>query len=376
MKLKFTLRAFLLVALIFSSSVLFAQKQRLFVQSARSSLFIDHKVQPKETFNAIASFYNIAPDTLSEYNNMDYYDGELLAKNLKIPLRAGNFYQKGLTDSLLAFIPVYHLTKSSQTVQQISAQFNKVPVASLKLWNGIPKTGIVSGMQVLVGYLKVQPGLIAYFEEATPYDIAVVEKPKVVVPKPEIKIDSAALVVKEETKVKEEPKVETPKPKKGIDSTAIAKADKKVKDKSKDVVTKPKEEVKEEPKVKTGKPGEEIIKEPKAETPKPFVAKKIHVGFFQDIYRPSIPKEKVITGDAAVFESTSGWQDGKYYILIPKLKPGSIVKISFANKILYAKVLGDMPFMDENKDLLLRLSNSAANELGVKDAKFPVVVTY
>ena len=375
MKLKFTLRFFILVGFMVSTSVLSAQKQRLFVQSARTGLFIDHKVQPKETFNSIASFYNIAPDTLSEYNNMDYYDGELLAKNLKIPLQANNFYQKGLTDSSLAFIPVYHLTKSSQTVQQISAQFNKVPVTSLKLWNGIPKTGIVSGMQILVGYLKVQPGLLAYFEEATPYDIAVVEKPKVVVVKPEIKIDSAALIVKEEIKVKDESKVENPKAKKEIDSTVIAKLDKKVKDKSKPVVVKPKEEVKKEPKVNAEKPGE-IVTEIKAETPKPIVANKLHVGFFQSIYKPSVPKEKILTGDAAVFESNSGWQDGKYYILIAKLKAGAIVKISFANKILYAKVLGDMPVMEENKDLLLRISNSAANELGVKDVKFPVVVTY
>jgi hypothetical protein len=300
---------------------------------------------------------------------MDYYDGELLAKNLKIPLRTENFYQKGLIDSSLAFIPVYHLTKSSQTVQQISAQFNKVPVTSLKLWNGIPKTGIVSGMQILVGYLRALPEQVAYFEESIPHYLAVVEKPKIIIPKPEKKIDSVAIVVKDKPKVKEDTKVviETKKP---VDSTSIAKENKPAKKDPNVTVTQPKEK----PKTVTTNPNEET-KKPTTEPSKPVGAKLIHVGLFQDVYKPSIPKEKVLTGDAALFESNSGWQNGKYYVLIPKLKPGAIVKISYANKVLYAKVLGELP-VDDEKGILLRLSNAAANELGVKDAKFPVVVTY
>ncbi len=57
--------------------------------------------------------------------------------------------------------------------------------------------------------------------------------------------------------------------------------------------------------------------------------------------------------------------------------PGTILKIaSVDSKIIFAKVLGSMPQMKENKGLLLRLSNAAAAYLGMVDAKFPVQVSF
>src|SRR5688572_29004591 len=99
MKLKLFLKTFFVVAFILFSTISYAQKQRLLAQSAPAGLFIDYKVSPKESFNSIASVYNISPDTLAEFNNMDYYDGELLAKTLRIPFKPQNFYQKGPIDS-------------------------------------------------------------------------------------------------------------------------------------------------------------------------------------------------------------------------------------------------------------------------------------
>jgi hypothetical protein len=325
-------KAVLCVAFVLFSSDLLAQKQRLFAQSTTSGVFIDYKVSPKESFNSIATIYNISPDSLAEYNNMDYYEGELIARNLRIPLKTQNFYQRGAVDSSEALIPVYFVTTSSQTPQQISNKFYKVPVSILTKWNGVPKTGIVKGMQILVGFLRAKPDQLAYFEEPVPLDVAMVEKPvipKVAITKQE-KTDSVTTTVAKVEKPKVEPKV-TPK--------------------------------KEEP--------------VKPET-KPTPEKMTYSGFFKTIYKPSVPTEKKLTGDAAIFISKTGWNDGKYYVLIPKVKPGSVVKVTAANKTIYAKVLGDMPVMTENRNLLLRLSNSAANELGVgsTDSRFPVIVTY
>ena len=333
MKLRLFWEAFFAITLLLISPVTHAQKQRLFAQSTPAGLFIDYKVSPKETFNSIATIYNISPDTLAEFNNMDYYEGELIAKTLRVPLKAQNFYQKGAVDSTEALIPVYYLTTSTHTVQQISNRFNKISVATLNKWNGIPKTGIVRGMQILIGFLRAKQDQLAYFEEPTPLDVAMVEKPvqpKVIPIKVENKIDSATVVAK----------VEKPK-------------------------TEPKE-----PKVNTGKKDP-----PKSETI-PVAETMVYKGFFKTVYKPTLPVEKRLTGDASIFISKTGWNDGKYYVLMPKVKPGSIVKVTSANTTIYAKVLGDMPVMTENKNILLRLSNSAANELGVNDGKFPVVVTY
>jgi hypothetical protein len=251
-------------------------------------------------------------------------------------------------DSTEALIPVYYLTTSTQTVQQISNRFNKISVATLNKWNGVPKTGIVRGMQILIGFLRAKPDQLAYFEEPVPLDVAMVEKPvlpKVVPIRVEKKIDSTTVVAKVE-KPKTEPKTEIEK----------------------------KNPPKTEPKTELNTEAEK--KDPPKADPKPKAEKMVYKGFFKTTYKPTKPVEKKLTGDASIFLSKTGWNDGKYYVLMPKVKPGSIVKVTSANTTIYAKVLGDMPVMTENKDILLRLSNSAATELGVTDGKFPVVVTY
>ena len=85
-----------------------------------------------------------------------------------------------------------------------------------------------------------------------------------------------------------------------------------------------------------------------------------------------------LSGNAGLFKSTSGWNDGKYYALIDGVAVGTIVKVGFSstNKHVYAKVLGGLPDMKESKGLLMRLSDAAAAELGVANAKFFVEVEY
>jgi len=322
------LKTLFAVAFVLFSSVLYAQKQRLLVQSNRAGLFIDHKVSTGESFNSIATIYNLSPDTLAEFNNMDFYDGALIAKSIQVPLKTKNFYQRGAVDSTENLVPVYYVATSTQTIQQISSRHNKVPVAVLNKWNGIPKGGIVRGMQLLVGFLRVKPDQLAFFEDTVALDIAMVEKPvvpKVKPVKPQLNADSGTVVLK----------IDKPK--------AASKT------------------------VKEKKEPAELMPEAEA---------MVYSGFFKSIYKPSQPAERKVKGNASIFISKTGWNDGKYYVLIPRLKPGSIVKITSANKTVFAKVLGNMPRMSDSSNLLLRLSNSAATELGVTGNQFPVVVSY
>ena len=85
-------------------------------------------------------------------------------------------------------------------------------------------------------------------------------------------------------------------------------------------------------------------------------------------------------GSASIFKSTSGWQDAKYYALMNNISPGTVVRITnpVNSRIIFAKVLGELPPGKENDGLLIRISNAAAAELKIneKDPKFPAEVSY
>lgn len=84
------------------------------------------------------------------------------------------------------------------------------------------------------------------------------------------------------------------------------------------------------------------------------------------------------SGSVGVFKSTSGWEDGKYYCLFNKASSGTIVKIvnPLNKKYVYAKVLDVMPDLQQNKDLLIRLSNAAASQLDMKEDNFNADISY
>lgn len=104
-------------------------------------------------------------------------------------------------------------------------------------------------------------------------------------------------------------------------------------------------------------------------------------GYFVTQYSPGNDNNTSIivrSGDASMFKSTSGWTDKKYYVLMNNITPGTIVRITVAKtgKSICAKVLGGLPEMKENSNLMLRLSNAAVAVLKQNDKKFEVKVSY
>ena len=100
-----------------------------------------------------------------------------------------------------------------------------------------------------------------------------------------------------------------------------------------------------------------------------------HTGKSQFNEQASVKEE---TGTAAVFKSTSGWEDGKYYCLHNTAPAGSIVKITNKNtqRSVYAKVLDVIPDLKQNAGILIRLSNAAADELGAGENNFDAILNY
>jgi hypothetical protein len=85
-----------------------------------------------------------------------------------------------------------------------------------------------------------------------------------------------------------------------------------------------------------------------------------------------------VNGQAGIFKSTSGWQDGKYYALMNNITVGTVVKVTdpASGKSVYTKVLGQLPDMKESAGLTIRISNAAAAELGQGEGRFAIQVIY
>lgn len=115
---------------------------------------------------------------------------------------------------------------------------------------------------------------------------------------------------------------------------------------------------------------ERVKKEPVAETK--------GLGYFKKDYanKNNIDGRTVMSG---IFKTDRGWKDGRYYILMDDVAAGTVVKLSnpAADKIVYAKVLGDMKSVKYSDGFDIRISEAAAAVLGISATdKFNVAVSY
>ncbi len=87
---------------------------------------------------------------------------------------------------------------------------------------------------------------------------------------------------------------------------------------------------------------------------------------------------KATTGTSGLFQSQSGWKNGKYYMQMNGLVPGTVVKVTYKNTSVFAKVLWNLSDTKENTGLQFRISDAAAAVLGIDvNAKtFDITVNY
>lgn len=334
----------------------FSQAQTpLMVQGTTPKLYLQHAVAPRETWYSIGRLYNISPKELAPYNGLTMDKPLAIGQSLKIPLEAANFSQDGSKAADEVFVPVYHTVQEKEWMYRMSVNYNKVPFESLEKWNGLAHGAVLKpGMRMVVGYLKVKTGQSALAAKGSS-KIAVATAPPPVVAttipaadtkKPEIKEDKKA----EPVATKTEPVVKN-------DPPAAAKTEA------------PKEQPVSQPPAQQNKPV--VVNTP------PAAAPDNKGGYFKSSYTEGY---KSASGNAGVFKSTSGWNDGKYYALMNNVGVGSIVKVSTPSngKAIYAKVLGSLPDMKESTGLTIRISDAAAAELGAGAAtqKFGVDIKY
>jgi len=319
----------------------FSQGSPLMVRSEGGKLFLNHTVVAKENWYSIGRLYNVSPKELSAYNGLNLDKGLSIGQALKIPLTT-NFAQRGSAGGDEVFVPLYHTVKEKEGLYRISQQFDKVSVEDLRNWNNLKANDIPKGMNMIVGFLRVKKDQSALASSG-------------------VSRIGGPVAAKTEAPATQTAKTTTnPQDQSATAAKTVAASN-----------SLPKENV---PAVTT---------EP-AKAPATFASDSVTGGgYFRDLYAKQITgtsKLKSENGQAAVFKSTSGWNDGKYYALMTNITPGTVVKVTNTNnnRSIYAKVLGEIPNGRESEGLLIRVSNAAAAELKVneKEPRFVAELSY
>jgi len=355
------MRKMIVIVCICFFAVLSAQTQTLTVEGTAPDLYITHKVSPKESYYSLARRYNQTPKAIAAFNRSTMEKGLTIGQTIKIPLTKQNLDVTGKTGEEETLIPLYHTVSKDETLFRIGNSY-KVALPDIKQWNNLTADEIKEGMPLVVGHLKVAKDQAVHFNAGNNNVDAAANNPADARPD----VSNATKEIAAEPK-KQEVESAVDKPKEKQEEAAQAKT-----------VTPPQ-------KTETAAPEKPAIQEnmqskdeqkPDLLAPQPETSNE---GVFAGLYTAEASQKSLTnrTGDAAIFKSTSGWQDKKYYVLINDVAPGTILRItSVDNKVIFAKVLGGMPQMKENKGLMLRLSNAAATYLGMVDAKFPVQVSF
>ncbi len=104
--------------------------------------------------------------------------------------------------------------------------------------------------------------------------------------------------------------------------------------------------------------------------PQPVQPSPSSISFFETAFLEQVqktPTSQDLKVFSSVFKTNSGWSDGKHYVLIDNLVPGTIVKLinPINRQAVYAKVLGEMPRIKQNEGLDIRISDATAEKLGL-----------
>lgn len=324
----------------------YAQMGTMLVKKSDRGLYIDHKVVAKEGLYSIGRIYFVHPHHLAAFNGLDPNAGLNLGQELKIPLTDTNFNQRN--DDGLA---LYYVVGAGDGLSAISRVHNRVPVDRLRKWNNLKTDNINKGSKLIVGYLTMSPQTTASVPVQTSREETRTEV---------VKEEPTTPPAKEQTK---EARSELP-------STTSSSSEK--------------DQVKNEPVLNTApvkEAAERVVEQPVSSN-NSSVATASGSGYFRPWWEQQIksnPAGGPYTVTAGIFKTTSGWQDGKFYLLIDKVPTGSIVRVINPDngKAIYAKVLGEMNGIRQDQGLNIRLSNAAASTLGVADQeKFVVQVSY
>lgn len=306
---------FFLILFAFSLQV-HAQQSKLYAAKNERGLFIEHKVQPKENWYSVGRMYAISPKEIAAFNGLSMDKGLSIGQALKVPLVTTNFIQ---TVSAVG-VPVYHAVQPKEGLLKVASNYG-LTLAGIKNLNALTTDQIATGTQLIVGYIGANANPVVVTAPVTNNTLS---NPVSTAPVANNTIS----------------KPQTPEP---AVNTAISKP----------------------------KPAPAAEQKPVVSGNNYFAS-----GFAQQSKEGK--EQKLDNPIYGIFKSSSGWQDGKYYMLMNDVVPGTIVKIttSATGKSIHAKVLGAVPPGKESEGMALRISNAAAAALGVETTAMLSLVWY
>jgi LysM repeat protein len=299
---------------------------------------INHTVGPKESLSSIGRLYNINGRELANYNKIEYEKGLTIGQVLKVPVKDGVVAKLPAKADVAVKetlpvkknvpvtakengTPIYHTVAKKETLYHISTLYNKVPVDDIKKWNNLTSDALNEGSKLIVGYNNTKTAA------------------------------TKTAPVSETTKAKKEDVVQPPV----VNEPVITKTTEDKKD-----VAIPVKNV-------------QVVEVPSKATD-------FKGGFFKNVYEEQVRDKRLVTetGSGGVFKSTSGWEDGKYYCLHNSAPSGTVLKVTSnaTGKTVYVKVLDLITDIKQNNGLVIRISNAAADALGVTDNKIECTINY
>ncbi len=341
-----------LYSIVFTTIISFslAAQSDLIVQSQGDKLYLNHTVAAKENLYSIGRLYNISPREIAPFNGLTITSGLEIDQLIKVPLTTENFIQrKAAAGTDEVFVPLYHQVAEKEGLFRIGQNANKVSADYLKEWNGLPSENISVGQKLVVGFLKVKKDASALAATSN------ISRIGGAVPASFLGESLAVAPVSTPATPAQAPVANTV----NTDRTPAP--------------------------ANTGvaAPVTPQTQTTPASTGNTARGGADGAGFFKPVYQQQSQSSsgfKSESGSAAIFKSTSGWQDAKYYALMNNITPGTIVRVTNPGnkRIIFAKVLGELPPGKENDGLLIRISNSAAAELRIsdKEPRFQAEVAY
>ncbi len=330
------MKAILFSILFLISFVAQAQQPKLYADKNEKGIFVEHKVQPKENWYSVGRLYAISPKEIAVFNGLTMDKGLSIGQSLKVPLNSVNFVQSVSA----AGIPVYHTVQAKEGLLKVASIYG-LTLTAIKNLNGLNSDQINTGNNLIVGYIGAVNQSTNNAVPNTPAAQASVPAPVVT---PPVQNNKAAVAP---TQTKPNSALEQPK------------------------------EPASKPAVKSPAP----VNQPQVPAAETKLTNSTTTNYFATGFSQQTKdgkEQRIENATYGIFKSSSGWQDGKYYILINDVVPGTIVKVSAiaTGKVVYAKVLGAVPPGKESEGLVLRLSNAAANALGVEPSGALTLVWY
>jgi len=335
------------VSFLFFYSFVFSQD--LVIKSGSKGSYLEHKVAAKEGLFPIGRMYNVHPRHIAKFNGIDFNKGLAIGQKINIPLTDTNFKQ-----NVNKGVPVYYVAEK-ESLANISVK-SKAQIGNLRGWNNLTADNVPAGAKLIVGFLitnEMQDRVVT------------------ITPKTRVVEESVSNVKKQETSEKKQPANEPKKDVVAEESVSNVKKAEEQKKQTEPAVKETPPEVKAEPK-KTESPVVKPQESMNGDSTGYFKS-----NFYQQVKTSPVTKEQTLT--SSIFKTTSGWQDGKYYLLINGVEPGTIVKITNPsnNKTIFAKVLYAMDKIRENQGVDIRISDAAASSLAVSETdKFILKVNY